>query len=80
MSSPAAGDRSGAEFLIGQAGRHVARPFGAGERPPGRGAQVPVRLPAGWYTAEHGDLNQAGQNFYATQIANADLAPLATGG
>lgn len=29
---------SGAQFLVRQAGRHVARPFGACERPSGRGA------------------------------------------
>jgi lysophospholipase L1-like esterase len=37
-------------------------------------------LPAGWYTAQHGDMNQAGQNFYARQLAKAGLAPLTIGG
>jgi GDSL-like Lipase/Acylhydrolase len=34
-------------------------------------------LPAGWYSKDHGDLNQAGQEFYAKEIAGAGLAPLA---
>jgi lysophospholipase L1-like esterase len=34
-------------------------------------------LPAGWYRKDHGDLNQAGQDFYAKHIADAGLAPLA---
>ncbi len=33
-------------------------------------------LPSGWYTEDHGDMNQAGQDFYAKQIADAGLAPL----
>jgi hypothetical protein len=37
-------------------------------------------LPGGWYQSNYGDMNQAGQDFYAAQIAKIGFAPLPIGG
>jgi len=37
-------------------------------------------LPGGWYQSNYGDMNQAGQDFYAAEIAKIGFAPLPIGG